>query len=314
MREAEEDAAQSSRLLFLARSAAHLTPGLRRPVPLVFALVASGCGGGLPLLHPARTLPPGELRLSAGFSGNVAVGALADAANQARQAAAVDPAAGAPAAGGAASEASHAAAVKAYAEGAMVAASVGPGLSPLVGGRVGLASAPDGGGYEGGLAYTGRAARADIRRSFELMPRWAMSVGAGGSAILNGRQEGSALADVDLGRMHGWGVDVPVVIGYESDGDLYIVWVGARGGGEHVDLRGGTGAPGSAGTTTAPSSLSATRFWGGGLLGLAIGFRHLHVAMELDVSYATVTGDYNSVHAQIRGLTVAPASALWWRF
>lgn len=28
----------------------------------------SGCGGGLPLLHPAQTLPQGEVTAEAGFS------------------------------------------------------------------------------------------------------------------------------------------------------------------------------------------------------------------------------------------------------
>ena len=65
---------------------------------------------------------------------------------------------------------------------------------------------------------------------------------------------------------------------------------------------------------TPPISLSATRFWGGGLVGVAVGFRHVHVAMELDASYATVTGEYNDTHARVQGVTLAPAAALWWLF
>jgi hypothetical protein len=60
--------------------------------------------------------------------------------------------------------------------------------------------------------------------------------------------------------------------------------------------------------------LSATRYWGGGLLGLAVGFRHVHVAMELDAAYMTISGDYNQTHASLSGLSLAPATALWWRF
>ena len=63
-----------------------------------------------------------------------------------------------------------------------------------------------------------------------------------------------------------------------------------------------------------PVSLSATYLWGGGLLGLAIGFRHVHVAMEVDVSYGSVTGDYARAHAEVAGLTLVPGAALWWRF
>ncbi|MDP9037135.1 MAG: hypothetical protein M3O50_20240, partial [Myxococcota bacterium] len=117
-----------------------------------------------------------------------------------------------------------------------------------------------------------------------------------------------------LGRLHGWGIDVPLVVGYESEGGLYLLWLGGRIGGEHIDLHSpetGLSAGGLGGTSV---SLSGTRLWGGALLGLAVGFRHLHVGMELDVSYASIAGDFNAVHVQIRGLTVAPATAIWWRF
>jgi hypothetical protein len=45
-----------------------------------------------------------------------------------------------------------------------------------------------------------------------------------------------------------------------------------------------------------------------------VGFRHVHVAMELDVAYATISGSYNQTSVTVGGLTVAPATALWWDF
>ena len=267
-------------------------------VPPVFALgvVLAGCGGGLPLLHPARTLGIGDVRALAGFSSNIAVGNLSSAVRNAANEAAASHAPPSP---GNAS----------YAEGALVAASIGPGLAPVAGARVGI-----GAQAEGGLVYSGRSVRADVRRSFELSSTWALSVGAAGSAALYGRAQTDALPDVDLGRLHGWGADVPVVVGYESDGDLYMFWTGLRGGWEHVDIDDVTSEPGSGQLGPTPISLAATRFWGGGLIGAAVGFRHVHVAMELDVSYASITGDYNGAHAQVAGVSLAPASALWWRF
>jgi hypothetical protein len=256
----------------------------------------AGCGGGLPLLHPAQTLRLGDVRALAGFSSNVAVGALSSATRNAVNEAAGNP--NAPTPGDVT-----------YAQGALVAASIGPGLAPIAGARVGIGSQS-----EAGLVYTGRAVRADIRHSFELSDTWAISVGAGGSAALYGRDEQSSVPNVDLGRLHGWGADVPVLIGYESDGDLYMLWMGARGGWEHVDVDDLTSEPGSGQLGTPPITLSATRFWGGGLVGAAVGFRHVHVAMELDVSYASVSGDYDDTHAHVAGLTLAPAAALWWLF
>ena len=45
-----------------------------------------------------------------------------------------------------------------------------------------------------------------------------------------------------------------------------------------------------------------------------MGFRHVHVAFELDAAYATVSGDYNQTRVTVAGLSLSPATALWWRF
>ena len=244
----------------------------------------------MPLLHPAQTLPAGDVRASAGVSANAALFGFADATHDAQGEAAANPTAP----------------DVTYAKGALVAASVGPGIAPFVGARVGIDH-----GFEGGLEYTGRAVRADLRRSFEVAPHLALSIGAGGSAALYGHAADEPLPGVDLGRLHGWGGDLPVLFGYASDGGLYMVWVGARGGGEHVEISQVSSVPDQ---SQGGASLTATRLWAGGLLGLAVGFRHVHVAMELDVAYANVSGDYAGIQAQVAGLTIAPSSALWWTF
>jgi hypothetical protein len=193
-----------------------------------------------------------------------------------------------------------------YSKGAVVAAAIGAGVAPFAAARVGV-------GYhtEGGLAYTGRGVRADVRRSFDLSDQWALSVGVGGSAALYAHQEEGALQGVDLSSLHGWGADVPVLVGYESEGGLYMLWLGARAGWEQVDISAPTS---STPLGPPPLSLSATHLWAGPLLGVAVGFRHVHVAFEVDTAYGTVSGDYNGSHVQVGGATVAPASALWWRF
>lgn len=266
------------------------------------SLLLTACGGGLPLLHPAQTLPPGEVRAEAGFSANIAAGGFSSAVTGAE----VDQTAsgGVPTTPGA---------DPTFAKGALVEASVGPGLAPVAGARVGL-----GWQSEGGIAYTGRAIRIDARRSFDLSDPnhagWALSIGAGGSSVLYGHQPNGELDNVSLGQIHGWGADVPLLIGYKSDGDLYRLWLGARGGWEHVDISDVTSEPKTVTLGMSPASLSATRFWGGGLVGFAIGFRHVFVAMELDVAYATISGSYNQTQVTVDGLSLAPAAALWWEF
>lgn len=193
-----------------------------------------------------------------------------------------------------------------YAKGALVLAAIAPGLAPFVGARVGI-----GNQFEGGLSYTGRGVRADARRSFE-DGNVALSVGLGASASFYGRQQGSDLPNVDLGELHGYGADLPVLVGWESASGLYSAWAGPRVGFEWIRIESLTSEPksGAGGGVT----LDANRWYGGAVVGAATGFNHVHVALELDVSYQVVNGSYNRNDVTIRGLTLAPASAIWWTF
>jgi hypothetical protein len=276
--------------------------GLARAHGAAFAVaVASmlaGCGGGAPLLHPARTLPAGDLRAAGGVSANIAAGSLGDDLRTARDLAAKDPQApGAPGSNAA------------YAKGALVAAAIAPGLAPFVGARVGVGSQ-----FEGGLTYTGRAVRVDMRRSFD-DGNVSYSVGLGLSAALYGRQSGgSDLPNVDLGALHGYGGDIPLLVGWESVGGIYKLWGGVRGGFERDVVEALTSEPKAVTLGSAPLHLDANRYWGGAVVGMATGFRHLHVALEMSAAYQSVTGTYNENRVTVRGVTLAPATALWWSF
>jgi hypothetical protein len=276
-----------------------VSPAHRRlcAVGLLLGYGAVGCGGGAPLLHPARTLPTGDIRAAGGVSANIAAGTLGDDLRVARDIAARDPSApGAPGTN------------EAYAKGALVAAAIAPGLAPFVGARVGV-----GNNFEGGLTYTGRAVRADMRRGFD-DGKATLSIGLGVSAALAGRQSGSELPNVSLGSMHGYGADIPLLVGWESAGGIYKVWGGARGGFEHIVVETLTSEPKPVPVFNAPINLDANRFWGGGVVGVATGFGHVHVALELSAAFQTVTGTYNENNVTIRGVTLAPATALWWTF
>ncbi len=250
-------------------------------------------------MHPARTLPPGETRLAGGLSGQFAPGALADHLRDARGRAAADPA-GVPGAPGSNPD---------YARGALVAAAVAPGIAPYVSARVGLRSA-----FEGGLAYTGRAVRIDVRRSFD-DKALSLSLGIGGSAALYGRDPGvNALPGVDLSALKGYGADVPVLVGWQSAGGIYRLWGGARGGFERDSLARLSTEPKDVPQGTTSMTLDATRFYAGGVLGVATGVRHVHVAIELQVAYQTASGTYNGTAVSVTGVSISPATALLWTF
>ncbi len=73
-----------------------------------------------------------------------------------------------------------------YAKGALGrGAAIAPGIAPFVGMRVGI-----GDQFEGGLAYTGRTVRLDVRRSFDDGP-WSLSIGVGGTGVLAGPRTGN---------------------------------------------------------------------------------------------------------------------------
>lgn len=257
----------------------------------------SGCGGGSPILHPARTLPAGDVRVASGVSANVAAGSLSDDLARARDIAARDPQVPGPPGSN-----------PDYAKGALVAAAVAPGLAPFVGARVGVGSH-----FEGGLAYTGRAVRADMRRSFD-EGAWSLSLGLGLSAALSGRQQGTDLPNVSLGSLRGYGGDIPILVGWEAPNGIYKLWTGLRGGFERYVVETLSSEPKDITIGTPPIRLEGNRYWGGGVLGLATGFRHVHVALEISAAYQAVDGEYNGTKVTVNGVTLVPATALWWTF
>ena len=266
-------------------------------------LIGTGCGGATPLLHPAHVLAPGEIRAEAGIAARAIVGNLGDSLKGATNEAASDRALGQdPCATGCSST---------YAQGALVAAAMAPDLSPVAGARVGV-----GAEFEGGIMYTGRGARIDLRRAFALGKRptaWALSIGLGVDFAFEGRNN-NGLPDVDNANLFGVGGDLPVLLGWKSAANLYYVWLGARFGYEHDTIapRNSEQVP-PGGQSTAPQ-LVGDRFAVGGLVGLAIGFRHVHVALELEADYAAVTGSFGGTAAKVDGLSLTPATALWWDF
>ncbi len=256
----------------------------------------AACAGGAPLLHSARALDPGDVAAAAGFSANVATGALGSSLAGARTEAAASTSAGTTTVDAT------------YARGALVAAAVAPGLAPFVAARVGL-----GAGAEGGITYTGRGARIDMRETWT-SGAISYSAGAGGTGYLYDHDADSPLPNVDLGELHGWGFDVPLLVSWRASGGLYEAWAGARGGYDSVSISSLTSVPGAGDFGNAPYALSGTRVWGGGLVGAAMGFRHVHVAIELDAAWQHVSGSFNGTSTSVDGLALTPGSALWITF
>lgn len=263
---------------------------------LLVVALSTGCAAGVPLLHPARTLAKGDVRVAGGAGANVVLGSASDELKKARALGAADP------------NGVGIGQDPTYAKGVLVAAMEPAGVHPFVSGRVGI-----GWQAEGGLSYTGRAMRVDMRRSFDFGP-WSLSLGAGGTAVLYARETNETLPGLSLSQLRGYGADVPVLVGWSAEDESLLVWAGPRGGFEHNRIELLTSEPKDVPLGLPPVGLAATRYFAGGLFGVALGRGRLHVSLEVETTHHWITGRFNGVQADVRGFTVQPASALWWRF
>jgi hypothetical protein len=254
--------------------AADLPPSNPRlPLPAAtLALFLTGCGGGAPLLHPAHVLPPGEVMVGGGLSGELALRPLQSTASPNL--------------------------------GTLQDLAVAPGVAPWAAGRMGLE-----GSNEAGLTYAGRSLRLDARHAFPLGSKATLSVGLGASAVMAKRPE-----DADGGGVYGGGADVPVLLGVRSTGDLYALWFGPRVG---FEILSGRLQP----DPTSLADVQAKHFYAGLTAGARVGFRHVHLALELNASYHYADGSFGApatattaagpvTSTSVQQLSLTPAGAL----
>jgi hypothetical protein len=270
------------------------------------AALLPACGGGSPLLHPAHTLPAGDVTFAAGTSGRFTLGGLRRAHTD------LDRAAELP--GGARSDEER----QGFTKGSLSAVAVAPGVAPFIAARVGLGSH-----NEAGLAYTGRGARLDARHAFE-WPKLAISVGGAalGTFADSGRQpqpspEGSGfgLRALSLRSVSGYGFELPALFGYRSDADVVKLWTGLRAG----FARYGYNAT-VIETPDQPASAhgKATHFWGGGLVGFSVGLAPIEVRAEVNAAYESVNGELvtsgDELTGDVAGWSLTPAMAISAKF
>lgn len=252
--------------------------GPRIAVGLVVSM-SVGCGGGAPLLHPAHVLRPGVVSVGAGVSGRVALRPTTAAASPT------------PAAPGAQKVSSNEA-------GLANELAVAPAVAPWVAGRFGFV-----GNNEAGITYAGRALRLDARHAFDFGAS-TLSVGLGANALAARRPDESG------GGVYGGGFDVPLLFGVRSRSDVYCGWIGPRGG---LELLRGRVLDSEIGPVAGPATVldaSITHGFVGGVVGARVGFRHVHVALELDAAYHRVGATLGARTVTIDQVTLTPSGAL----
>lgn len=171
---------------------------------------------------------------------------------------------------------------------------IAPAVAPWVSARVGVT-----GSNEVGLAYSGRSIRLDGRHSFQLNKKnsLALSAGLGGELLLIGRPRPGGQEPQSL---LGGGFDVPVLFGWRSTAGLYSAWIGPRPG---FTLVQGVLADGTA--------FSAQDGRLGFVAGLSVGFRQVHVAMELGGAFHFVDATVDKTQkVEFNQFTLTPAGGL----
>lgn len=278
----------------------------RTSIAVVASTLLCNCGGGVPLMHPAHTLPAGEVTMGGGVSGQFAVGEAASDIDAAREVTAQQ---------GSVTPGDR----STYLRGAVVHTAIAPGVAPWVGARAGIGFDAD-----AGLSYLGRTLRVDGRRAF-IADDVALSVGLAGSGLLNrntSTESGDAsLPGLDATGVRGWGVDVPVLVGLRSTASLIQIYAGLRAGYEHIGGEFRADLEPNPEPVAVPVNLD--RYWGAALVGLAVSVEPLMGIVEVSGAVHRIDGSLDLPAAsaadprekvEVTGLSLTPSAALVARF
>jgi len=152
------------------------------------------------------------------------------------------------------------------------------GVVPVVAARYGLDHHLD-----LGLLVAGTTVRAELRREHVLVEDSTRPSFVYGVAPYVGVVDGGGSEAVDIGG-------------------LYEVWLGVRAGAE--------GVRGRLGLAGVPEDVRAQKLYGGALFGVGLGFRRLHVLLELTAAYEHWWGSHGATSLERGGFVLTPAFAL----
>jgi hypothetical protein len=135
------------------------------------------------------------------------------------------------------------------------------------------------------------------------MGKLALSVGLGVSALLEAGPFGP-----QNGGVYGGGADVPVLVGVKSTGDLYALWFGPRAGFDILSARSVLSGPPS---MPVAYDVTGKHFYAGLTAGARVGFRHVHLAIELNGAYHHADGTFGtSPRTNVQQFSLTPAGAI----
>ena len=263
----------------------------RITIGLASTLSAVGCGGAAPLMHPAQPLARNEVTFGVGTSQQFVMGDADSRIGHASEAllqTGDDPQAN-----------------EEFVRGAVAWSLMTPGLAPWVGGRVGL-----GHHAEAGLTYTGRSLRGDGRFALE-GESTALSLELGVSSRLRHPDEDmrtQGIPGLNDGGLAGFGLDLPLLLGWHSSGDILSVYAGPRAGFEYLFGTYVVDAydAGADVVNAYEADVNARRWFAGGVLGVVIGVQPIRAGLELDIAYQRGDGRLGDVRNTDLAASIAP--------
>ncbi len=181
-----------------------------------------------------------------------------------------------------------------------------PGVAPVVRTTLSLSKV-----FEASLHYGGRDARVGGRyllwesRSADA-GAVTLSIGGDGHVLLRGRPEDGYLNGVASENVRGFGVQAPLLLGWQSDAGLLIAYVGALVGYERI-----TGQIAFTGRTgTAPAKdVVIGRAHVTGTLGIGLGFRRVRVIVECGARRDFIDARIGDESANVALISLTPAFA-----
>ncbi len=191
---------------------------------------------------------------------------------------------------------------------AAIAFGARPGVAPVV--RSTLSLSKD---FEATLHYGGRDAAVGGR--YMLWEKRSVDAGAttlsiGGTAnvLLRGRPEDGYLHGVLSNNVFGGGASIPIILGWQSDADLLIAYLGAIVGYEHVT--GEIAYTGTTGTSARSLDVTINRVHATGTVGVGVGFRRVRVVAELGARRDWIHASIDDQSRQLAVISLTPAFAL----
>lgn len=260
--------------------------GLGAPLLATAALGLVACSAASPMLLEPRAPAVGELRLQGGGAALVPVAGDTGAISAART-----------------TQTTGSDAPAKLAAGVAEATLIHPGVAPVVRAQIGAAP-----GLEASLRYGGR--------DLGLGARWiayesrtdqggvtALSIGLEGRALLHDRpSDGLTPPAVSVTGERGFGGALPIALSWSSDAGLVSAYVGAMVGADY--------ASGTVGGEVLSGSASYRRWFGGGTVGLGVGFRRVRALIELGLERDFLHAEIAGQAVDLRLWSLTPAFAL----